>query len=98
VLVWIYVISHQSRRYYADLLRVDRAVDTPSGPKKLYGNPSELIATSQANGSAGVIYVAMNHRLGAFGFLASPTLQSNGTANAGLCDQRLANLLAVGIE
>jgi carboxylesterase type B len=28
--------------------------------------------------------------LGAFGFLAGPTLQSNGTANAGFYDQRLA--------
>lgn len=29
-------------------------------------------------------------QLGAFGWLAGPTLQSNGTANAGLYDQRLA--------
>jgi len=32
----------------------------------------------------------MNYRVGAFGFLAGPTLQSNGTANSGLYDQRLA--------
>lgn len=32
----------------------------------------------------------MNYRLGAFGWLSGPTLQSNGTANAGLHDQRLA--------
>jgi carboxylesterase type B len=33
----------------------------------------------------------LNYRLGAFGWLAGPTLQSsNGTANAGLYDQRLA--------
>jgi hypothetical protein len=32
----------------------------------------------------------MNYRLGAFGFLAGPTVQSNRTANAGLYDQRLA--------
>lgn len=32
----------------------------------------------------------MNYRLGAFGWLSGPTLQSNGTANAGLYDQRLA--------
>ena len=29
-------------------------------------------------------------QLGAFGWLAGPSLQSNGTANAGLYDQRLA--------
>ena len=34
--------------------------------------------------------MAMNYRLGAFGFLAGPPLQSNGTANTGLYDQRLA--------
>jgi carboxylesterase type B len=32
----------------------------------------------------------MNYRLGAFGWLSGPTLQSSGTANAGLYDQRLA--------
>ena len=29
-------------------------------------------------------------QLGAFGWLAGPSLQSNGTSNAGLYDQRLA--------
>ena len=38
----------------------------------------------------GIIYVAINYRLGAFGFLAGPTLQENGDSNAGLYDQRLA--------
>lgn len=33
----------------------------------------------------------MNYRLGAFGFLAGPTLQAEGgVSNAGLYDQRLA--------
>lgn len=32
----------------------------------------------------------MNYRLGAFGWLSGPTLQADGTANAGLLDQRLA--------
>lgn len=32
----------------------------------------------------------MNYRLGAFGFLSGPSLQEDGTANAGLYDQRLA--------
>lgn len=34
--------------------------------------------------------MALNYRLGAFGFLAGPSLQENGTANAGLYDQRMA--------
>ncbi|KAL8713078.1 MAG: hypothetical protein Q9225_006847, partial [Loekoesia sp. 1 TL-2023] len=53
-------------------------------------NPAGLINASQINGSEGVIYVALNYRLGAFGWLAGPTLQSDGIANAGLYDQRLA--------
>ena len=32
----------------------------------------------------------MNYRLGAFGWLSGPTFQSDGTANAGLHDQRFA--------
>ena len=36
------------------------------------------------------MFVAINYRLGAFGWLSGPTLQSDGTANAGLYDQRLA--------
>ncbi|KAF2100145.1 alpha/beta-hydrolase [Rhizodiscina lignyota] len=39
----------------------------------------------------GVIYVAINYRLGAFGWSSGPTFQSEGgTANAGLRDQRFA--------
>lgn len=60
------------------------------GDKTGSGNPAGLIEASQANGSPGVIYVSMNYRLGAFGWICGPTLQSNGTANAGLYDQRLA--------
>lgn len=35
-------------------------------------------------------YVSFNYRLGAFGWLSGPTFQENGTANAGLHDQRFA--------
>jgi carboxylesterase type B len=39
----------------------------------------------------GLVFVAMNYRLGAFGFLAGPSLQAaGGVANAGLLDQRFA--------
>ncbi|KAJ9606204.1 hypothetical protein H2200_009165 [Cladophialophora chaetospira] len=61
------------------------------GSKGGSGNPSGLIAASQAGGGDGIIFVAMNYRLGAFGWLAGPTLQaSGGVSNAGLYDQRLA--------
>ena len=52
-------------------------------------NPAGLVDRGIANGKE-YIFVAMNYRLGAFGWLAGPTLQSDGTANAGLYDQRLA--------
>lgn len=61
----------------------------------VFGEKSEydaagLIKASLANSTEGLIFVSLNYRLGAFGWLAGPTLQSDGVANAGLYDQRLA--------
>lgn len=53
-------------------------------------NPAGLIQASRVNSNQGIIFVSLNYRLGAFGWLAGPSLQSDGTANAGLYDQRLA--------
>jgi carboxylesterase type B len=64
-----------------------------SGSKESQGNPAGIVAQSQLDPTTapGVVYVAINYRLGAFGWLAGPTFQAgNGTANAGLYDQRLA--------
>ncbi|KAE8440887.1 hypothetical protein EG329_006354 [Mollisiaceae sp. DMI_Dod_QoI] len=58
-----------------------------SGSKTSAGNPATLIASSQLNGSEGVIFVAMNYRLGLFGWLSG---NDNVTPNVGLLDQRLA--------
>lgn len=60
------------------------------GDKTDSGNPATLLATAQEDGQEGVIYVALNYRLGLFGFLNGPTLQIDGTANVGFWDQRLA--------
>ena len=60
-----------------------------SGEKSAY-NAAGLIKASQVKNSEGLIFVSLNYRLGAFGWLAGPTLQSDGVANAGLYDQRLA--------
>jgi carboxylesterase type B len=61
------------------------------GSKTNYGSPAGLIARSQQKGDPGVVYVAMNYRIGAFGWLSGPTFQGDGgIANAGLYDQRLA--------
>ncbi|KAF2214415.1 hypothetical protein CERZMDRAFT_110727 [Cercospora zeae-maydis SCOH1-5] len=61
-----------------------------SGSKQGAGNPAGLLARAQNQKNKGVVYVAMNYRLGAFGWLSGPSLQEDGTANAGLYDQRLA--------
>lgn len=37
-----------------------------------------------------MVYVALNYRLGALGFLSDPEIARNGDLNAGLLDQRLA--------
>ncbi|KAF2146992.1 uncharacterized protein K452DRAFT_293488 [Aplosporella prunicola CBS 121167] len=61
-----------------------------AGSKAAERTPSGLIQRSITKKSDGVIYVAMNYRLGAFGWLSGPTFQENGTSNAGLHDQRFA--------
>lgn len=54
-------------------------------------DPSGLLNASVANGDDGVVFVALNYRLGAFGWSGGPTFQQQGgTSNAGLYDQRLA--------
>lgn len=63
-----------------------------AGSKGGSGNPAGLLQASGMNAQSGrVIYVAMNYRLGATGWLSGPTFQANGgAANAGLYDQRFA--------
>lgn len=63
----------------------------------IYGGGYTAGEKSSSNGAGliersedGIIFVTLNYRLGAFGWLSGPTLQSNGTANAGLLDQRFA--------
>lgn len=55
------------------------------GSKTDNGVPGKIMAQNND-----VIFVTINYRLGAFGFLSGPTLQSDGVANAGLLDQHLA--------
>ncbi|KAI9037166.1 uncharacterized protein KD926_000814 [Aspergillus affinis] len=62
-----------------------------AGSKTSIGSALGLINRSQMNGSDGVIYVALNYRLGAFGFMSGPAFEEQGSLpNAGLHDQRLA--------
>jgi carboxylesterase type B len=56
------------------------------GSKSSSGNPAGLIARSQVGGQEGVIIVAINYRLGMFGWLAGKGV----TPNLGLHDQRFA--------
>ncbi|KAF8838648.1 alpha/beta-hydrolase [Paxillus ammoniavirescens] len=66
----------------------------------IYGGGFEIGGTSQYDGSIIVekaislgvpaIYVSMNYRLNAFGFLASQEVKDAGVGNLGLQDQRLA--------
>ncbi|KAK6580334.1 hypothetical protein PZA11_007356 [Diplocarpon coronariae] len=62
-----------------------------NGDKTSAGNPASLIAQSQLDKGEGVIFVAMNYRLGLFGFLSGSKFHGQGgVSNAGLLDQRLA--------
>jgi carboxylesterase type B len=53
-------------------------------------NPSDLLKRAKENSDDGLVFVALNYRIGVFGFLGGPTLQRDGIANAGLYDQRFA--------
>ncbi|OAL40293.1 hypothetical protein AYO20_00029 [Fonsecaea nubica] len=74
VMVWVYGGGFTFSKKYED------------------GNPAGLIQRSREEdaGGKGVVYVTFNYRGGAFGFLSGPNIQSYGTANAGLLDQRMA--------
>lgn len=50
---------------------------------------TELIATSVSQGKD-ILYVAVNYRLGGFGFLPGKEILADGSSNLGLLDQRLA--------
>lgn len=58
------------------------------GDKALDGNGTGLILQSQKDGSNGVVFVAINYRVGIFGWLSGPTYEKNGTPNLGLLDQQ----------
>ncbi|KAK2009748.1 carboxylesterase [Colletotrichum eremochloae] len=61
------------------------------GDKNSAGNPAGLINEAQKDGSDGVIYVAINYRLGLFGFASGPDYEEQGgVSNLGLRDQRFA--------
>lgn len=61
------------------------------GGKNSVGNPATLLAQAKKNNGEGVIYVAMNYRVGLFGWLSGSTMNSEGgVSNAALYDQRLA--------
>lgn len=63
------------------------------GWKDSQGNAAGFLLQSMRNAATapGVIFVALNYRLGAFGWLSGPTFAaSGGLPNAGLYDQRLA--------
>ncbi|KAF8865650.1 carboxylesterase family protein [Acephala macrosclerotiorum] len=57
--------------------------------KAVGGSPIGILDRS-AEHAEGAVFVAINYRLGAFGWMSGPIFQKNGTANAGLLDQRAA--------
>ncbi|RKF63726.1 Carboxylesterase patB [Erysiphe neolycopersici] len=61
-----------------------------SGDKTSAVNPNKLLAKAEENGES-MIFVAINYRLGLFGWLSGSNFTSqNGLPNAGLYDQRFA--------
>ncbi|KAF7291239.1 Ricin B-type lectin domain-containing protein [Mycena indigotica] len=62
---------------------------TESGSGDYRFNGTYLVEASVANGHP-MIFVSMNYRVASFGFLASSELESEGSLNLGMRDQRLA--------
>ncbi|TVY83713.1 Carboxylesterase patB [Lachnellula suecica] len=60
------------------------------GSKYAAGNPTGLLDQSLDAASGGQIWVGINYRLGAFGWLNGETFSKSGTPNVGLYDQRMA--------
>ncbi|POS82876.1 hypothetical protein EPUL_005163 [Erysiphe pulchra] len=61
-----------------------------SGDKTSAGKPNNLLARAEKNGES-MIFVAINYRLGLFGWLSGSNFTSqHGLPNAGLYDQRFA--------
>ncbi|VUC31343.1 unnamed protein product [Clonostachys rosea] len=52
--------------------------------------PTGLLEHAKEFSDKGMIFVGLNYRLGALGFLSGPEVQQDGDLNAGLLDQRLA--------
>ena len=80
VLVWIYEGGYTAG---------DKQRGGPLNPAGAF-NPAGLIASSVENTGQGIVYVALNYRVGLYGFLAGSNFSASGTPNAGLYDQRLA--------
>ncbi|CZR61889.1 related to cholinesterase [Phialocephala subalpina] len=56
--------------------------------KAVGGSPIGILDRSSEH-AEGAVFVAINYRLGAFGWMSGPLFQKSGTANAGLLDQRM---------
>lgn len=62
-----------------------------SGSAESQGNPAGLVTRSMSIASPGLVYVSINYRLGAMGWLAGANFTAaGGVENAGFYDQRLA--------
>lgn len=58
---------------------------------KSTATPDSLLLNAYNKGSEGIVWVALNYRLGALGFLGGPSLQeAGGVSNAAFYDQELA--------
>lgn len=53
-------------------------------------DPVGLFEHAAANSDEGLVFVALNYRLGAVGFLSGPDVEKDGDLNAGLLDQKFA--------
>ncbi|SMY21325.1 unnamed protein product [Zymoseptoria tritici ST99CH_1A5] len=84
LLLDIYVPSHPKSKSLPVLAEIHGGGYTRGQNKFIHGE--SIVNASQGE----MIFVAMQYRLGAYGFLSSEEVRENGVANAGLLDQRAA--------
>jgi carboxylesterase type B len=83
------VLSKAGKGYGAPVLVWIYGGGYTAGEKN--NNPAGLLAASNSSTNGDVIYVAMNYRLGAMGWMGGPSFQAEGgVSNLGLYDQRFA--------
>ncbi|KAI8724080.1 Carboxylic ester hydrolase [Fusarium sp. LHS14.1] len=90
----LFLDIHVTRKVFDSAKNHNGGCDAPvlvwNGYPSLGFEPDGLLKHAESFEKDGIIFVALNYRLGALGFLSGLDVEKDGDLNAGLLDQRLA--------